>query len=652
MNQTMKSPLVTHMSDDIAAIVGSNVDRQKAGMTAYAVGNIFKGIELPAGTNLNTITQACLRRVDKTIVNGPPIMDPTGYLHVITKYHGVNQESSVEYRIRQIIYPDSTNDPTPYTRVGYGAAGGTITWSIWNTLGGNMIRKILDHNIVSTNSSASDKYALPNTMYESFGNHTLQLPDPNDYGLGTRIGLEQWEGNGQVKFVSGGDTYTQNTGADIDIDGNYIGAIIYLFEVVDAEGSTTANPVYEWKMDTLQNYDGVIAALEAEIAEHRLVDQGNLYNYITDNNQYVVPQVGYIQTTTANAVKVNGTQQSSRLVYVKAGDKITLGSGAVSDTNTIIFSPDEHAMYLRDDELNRSWHDKPEAYVSQYPASGRFSTSIHLKSASETPASTQALIDLTGYVDVRDNYVIGLLDAHKSAADPHTQYLKEADLIDEYHTNRTDATANSAMAVYDLASKIQSRGLLYGAIASGNVDANDMTALGIYTVTGFSDNGPTNDTGAGTLAVVPTGSSTASTTTQSTEGSSSIMQIYISTSGTNNMWYRTRSGATTWGSWTSVRKSRYTIDVTGDRSSATVLADLRYCEPTYKCKNKTAITVTLPDAAAAGRGARVNIESHEAGNVTISDGTNTYTFTKGTGANPIMVPVESDGSSWYMICVG
>ena len=650
MNQTMKSPLVTHMSDDIAAIVGSNVDRQKAGMTAYAVGNIFKGIELPAGTNLNTITQACLRRVDKTIVNGPPIMDPTGYLHVITKYHGVNQESSVEYRIRQIIYPDSTNDPTPYTRVGYGAAGGTITWSIWNTLGGNMIRKILDHNIVSTNSNAADKYALPNTMYESFGNYTLQLPDPNDYGLGTRIGLEQWDGNGQVKFVSGGDTYTQNTGADIDIDGNYIGAIIYLFEVVDAEGSTVANPVYEWKMDTLQNYDGVIAALEAEIAEHRLVDQGNLYNYITNNNQYVVPQVGYIETTTAKAVKLNGTEQVGRLIFVRPGDKITLGSGAESGTNTIIFSPDEHAMYLRDDELNRSWHDKPDG--TRYAASGKFSTSVHLKAASETPASTQALLDLTDYVDVRDNYVISLLDAHKAAADPHTQYLKEADLIDEYHKSRVDTTANSAMAVYDLASKIQSRGLLYGAIASGSVNANNMTALGIYTITGFSSNGPTNDAGAGTLAVIPTGSSTASTTTQSAEGSSSIMQIYISTSGTNNMWYRTRSGATTWSNWTSVRKSRYTIDVTGNRAADTVLADLGYCEPTYKCKNKTAITVTLPDAAAAGRGARVNIESHDEGDVTISDGSNTYTFSKGTGANPIMVPVESDGSSWYMICVG
>ena len=651
MNQTMKSPLVTHMSDDIAAIVGSNVDRQKAGMTAYAVGNIFKGIELPAGTNLNTITQACLRRVDKTIVNGPPITDPTGYLHVITKYHGVNQESSVEYRIRQIIYPDSTNDPTPYTRVGYGAAGGTITWSIWNTLGGNMIRKILDHNIVSTNSSATDKYALPNTMYESFGDYTLQLPDPNDYGLGTRIGLEQWEGNGQVKFISGGDTYTQNTGADIDIDGNYIGAIIYLFEVVDAEGSTTANPVYEWKMDTLQNYDGVIAAIEAEIAEHRLADQGNLYNYITNNGRYVVPQVGYIETTTANAIKVGGTQQSGRLIYVRPGDVITLGTGAVSGNNTIIFSPDEHAMYLRDDELNRSWHDKSDG--TRYAAAGRFSTSIHLKSASETPASTQALLDLTDYVDVRDNYVIGLVNAHlNDTGDCHPQYLRKATLINTYHTHTDTDKANSTKAVYDLASKIQSRGLLYGAIASGSVNANNMTALGIYTITGFSSNGPTNDAGAGTLAVIPTGSSTASTTTQSAEGSSSIMQIYISTSGTNNMWYRTRSGATTWSSWTSVRKGRYTIDVIGNRAAATVLADLGYCEPTYKCKNKTAITVTLPDAAAAGRGARVNIESHDEGDVTISDGTNTYTFSKGDGANPIMVPVESDGSSWYMICVG
>ena len=648
MNQTMKSPLVTHMSDDIAAIVGSNVDRQKAGMTAYAVGNIFKGIELPAGTDLNTITQACLRRVDKTIVNGPPIMDPTGYLHVITKYHGVNQESSVEYRIRQIIYPDSTNDPTPYTRVGYGAAGGTITWSIWNTLGGNMIRKILDHNIVSTNSNASDKYALPNTMYESFGNYTLQLPDPNDYGLGTRIGLEQWEGNGQVKFVVGSDTYTQNTGADIDIDGNYIGAIIYLFEVVDAEGSTTANPVYEWKMDTLQNYDGVIAALEAEIAEHRLVDQGNLYNYITNNNQYVVPQVGYIETTTANAVKVNGTQQNSRLVYVRPGDKITLGTGAVSGANTIIFSPDEHAMYLRDDELNRSWHDKGDS--SRYAAAGRFSTSIHLKSASETPASTQALLDLTDYVDVRDNYVIGLVNAHlNDTGDCHPQYLRESALIDTYHTDTSTETANSAKAVYDLASKIQSRGLLYGAINKATADLNTIVELGIYTVAGLT-NRPTGET-AGTLAVVPTGSTTESTTSQTAEGSGSLMQIFISTTGTNNLWYRTRNGST-WGTWTIARKGRQTFSIDSSRTSTQVLADLRYCEPTYKCNNSSDITVTLPSAGSAGSGARVNIESHGSGNVTISDDSNTYTFSKGSGANPIMVPVESDGSSWFMICVG
>jgi hypothetical protein len=616
-------------------------------MTAYAVGNIFKGIELDAGTDLNTVTQACLRRVDRTVKNGPPIMDPTGYLHVITKYHGVNQESSVEYRIRQIIYPDSTNDPTPYTRVGYGAAGGTITWSIWNTLGGNMIRKILDHNIVSINSNASDRYALPNTMYESFGNYTLQLPDPNDYGLGTRIGLEQWAGTGQVTFVSGGDTYTQNTGADIDIDGNYIGAIIYLFEVVDAEVSTIANPVYEWKMDTLQNYDGVIAALEAEIAEHRLADQGNLYNYITDSKSknYVVPQVGYIETTTANAVKVNGTQQSSRLVYVRPGDVITLGTGAVSGNNTIIFSPDEHAMYLRDDELNRSWHDKSDS--ARYAPAGRFSTSIHLKTAPETPASTQALLDLTDYVDVRDNYVIGLLDAHKTAADPHTQYLKESDLVDTYHTSQSKETANSAKAVFDLASKIQSRGLLYGAVNKATANLNTIVELGIYTVAGLT-NGPTGET-TGTLAVVPTGTTTASTTSQSTEGSGSLMQIFISTSGTNNLWYRTRNGST-WGTWTIARKGRQTFSISSNRASKDVLADLRYCEPTYKCINTSDITVTLPAASTAGSGARVNVESHGTGNVIISDGTNTYKFKK--ESNPIMVPVESDGSSWFMICVG
>lgn len=647
MNQPMKSPLVTHMSDDIAEIIGSNTDRQKAGMTAYAVGNIFKGIELPVGTDLDTITQACLRRIDSTVKNGPPIMDPTGYLHVITKYHAVNAESSTPYRIRQIIYPDSTNDPTPYTRVGYGAAGGTITWSIWNTLGGNMIRKILDRNIVSSNTDASYKYALPNTMYESFGNYTLELPNPQNYGLGTRIGLEQWEGNGQVKFVQDDDTYTQNTGADIDINGNYIGAIIYLFEIVDAEGSTPANPKYEWKMDTLQNYDGVIAALEAEIAEHRLVDQDNLYAYITEHGSYVVPQAGYIETSVGNAVKIDNTLLDGRLAFVRPGAVITIGTA--TGTPTVVFSPDEHAMYLRDDELNDSWHDNGDSV--RYAPSGRWTTSIHLKTASETPATVQALLNLTNYVDVRDNYVIELLDLHKAAADPHPQYLKEADLIDTYHTSQSYETANSAKAVYDFASKIQSRGLLYGAIALGAATANSVTSLGIYTVSSLTD-GPVNDSGAGTLVVIPTCGAKANTISQVTEGNSSIMQIFITTSGTNNFWYRTRSG-TTWGSWTAARKSRQTIPVSGNRDATTVLADLRYCEPTYKCNNSSAITITLPSAATAGTGARVNVESHAGGNVTIKDSDgNTYTFSKGSGANPIMVPVESDGANWYMICVG
>ena len=194
MNQSMKSPLVTNMSDDVHVMNADNLTKQKTGVTMYAMGNLFKGEPLASNTDLNSITEACFRRVDSTIVNGPPISDPTGYIHVMSVYHAVNQESSAIPRIRQIVYPDNVNDPTPYTRVGYSAtAGGTITWSPWNTLGGNMIRRLLLHDITSDTPVVANRgYALPNSMYESFGDYQLELPNPSQYSLGTKIGLEQW----------------------------------------------------------------------------------------------------------------------------------------------------------------------------------------------------------------------------------------------------------------------------------------------------------------------------------------------------------------------------------------------------------------------------------------------------------------------------
>lgn len=478
MNQSMKSPLVTNMSDDVHVMNADNLTKQKTGVTMYALGNLFKGEPLASNTDLNSITEACFRRVDSTIVNGPPISDPTGYIHVMSVYHEVNQESSAIPRIRQIVYPDNVNDPTPYTRVGYSAtAGGTITWSPWNTLGGNMIRRLLLHDITSDTPVVANRgYALPNSMYESFGDFNLELPDPSQYSLGTKIGLEQWRGHGKVLFKSGADTYEQQTAPDIDINGNYIGGMIYLFEIVDAEGSTTANPIYEWKMDTLQNYDGVISALQLQLAEHRLADQTNVASVIRSNGSYVVPQAGYIYAKDANgnylsgALRVNSVNNGAKIRAVNAGDVVTF-AGSVASSVTVTFTPDEHAMYLRDDELNASWHDK-SALDSQ---GGRWSTSVHLKEMKDTPASTKAVVDLEIYVDQRDNFIIDLVSDHTGSATKqtwtanrsdfaHPQYVQWSKVVNTYNVAKsgpsTPSDANirttyygevaSAKAVYDL----------------------------------------------------------------------------------------------------------------------------------------------------------------------------------------------------------
>ena len=483
MNQSMKSPLVTNMSDDVHVMNTSNdatrMEARRTGVTMYALGNIFKGEPLPTDVDLDTLTQACFRRVDSTIVNGPPITDPTGYIHVMSVYHEVGQESTAIPRIRQIVYPDNVNDPTPYTRVGYASTTtDTIEWSPWNTLGGNMIRRLLTQNIVSTNSDVKKQYALPNSMYESFGNWTLQLPSPSTFSLGTRIGLEQWNGHGSVIYKTGSDTYEQLTAPDIDINGNYIGGMIYLFEIVDAEGSTTANPIYEWKMDTLQNYDGVISALQLQLAEHRLADQTNVASVIrsSQSNSYVVPQTGYIYAKDANgnylgtALRVNGTNNGAKIRAVNAGDIITF-NGSVASSVTVTFTPDEHAMYLRDDELNSSWHDK-SALDSQ---GGRWSTSVHLKGMEDTPASTKAVVDLEIYVDQRDNFIIDLVSDHTGSATKqtwtanrsdfaHPQYVQWSKVVNTYNVAKngpskpSDANIRttyygevaSAKAVYDL----------------------------------------------------------------------------------------------------------------------------------------------------------------------------------------------------------
>lgn len=199
--------------------------------SAYAVGKLFTGVTLPDNIDLNTYVTPGVSRLN-TYRNGPPVTSP-GYLVI----HSVNpdeDQSGVGYRYRQIYYPDSTTETTPYTRVGTGTSSDAITWSTWTTMGGNWVCEILNAN----------KTGIVNYMYHSFGTWALTLPDPKDYVQGTRIGLTQWLNQGSVVYGPN----TQPTTPDIDKNSNVIGALQYIFQIVpDNTG------VNQWSLDVDQD---------------------------------------------------------------------------------------------------------------------------------------------------------------------------------------------------------------------------------------------------------------------------------------------------------------------------------------------------------------------------------------------------------------
>ena len=207
--------------------------------SAYAMGKLFTGVTLQDDIDLNTYVAPGVSRVN-TYNNGPPVTSP-GYLVI----HTVNPDednSSIEYRYRQIYYPDSTTETTPYTRVGTSTDGNVIAWSVWTTMGGNWVCEILNGN----------KTGIVNYMYHSFNNWTLTLPDPTLYVTGTRIGLTQWVNSGKVVW----GTNEQVTTPDISEEGTTVGALQYIFQIVP-----NASGVNIWALDVDNNIDGTVDTL-------------------------------------------------------------------------------------------------------------------------------------------------------------------------------------------------------------------------------------------------------------------------------------------------------------------------------------------------------------------------------------------------------
>lgn len=233
----VRSPLVRDVTD-------ASQNRSKQFIpSAYAVGKLFTGVTLKDDIDLDTYVAPGVSRVN-TYKNGPPVTSP-GYL-VIHTVNPDEDKSTLKYRYRQIYYPDSTTETTPYTRVGNSTDGTTITWSVWTTMGGNWVCEILGGN----------KTGIVNYMYHSFNSWTLTLPDPKLYVTGTRIGLTQWVNNGKVVW----GTNEQVTTPDISEEGTVVGALQYIFQIVPKK-QPDGSSVNIWALDVDNNIDGTVEKL-------------------------------------------------------------------------------------------------------------------------------------------------------------------------------------------------------------------------------------------------------------------------------------------------------------------------------------------------------------------------------------------------------
>ena len=268
--------LITQVSDLIA-------NRQKNTiLSAYAIGKIFTGNTIEA-LDLDTYIIPGIIRVDSAATHGPDYIDPKGFLHTSTINSDEDTTADADkYIIRQTLYPDDA-DFNPQTRLGTGTSNtdpiSTIVWSEWTEMGGGGFLKRLE--LTESMTGVGTSVAQPNILYYSYHNYDLYLPDPNNYRLGTRIGLEQIAndvdvdgnptGTGHVIYGS----LDQATSADYKanlVDGEVIvtnvliGSLIYYFTVAE-ESEISSNKA--WVLEFDNNYKELISSVNDKINVHK-----------------------------------------------------------------------------------------------------------------------------------------------------------------------------------------------------------------------------------------------------------------------------------------------------------------------------------------------------------------------------------------------
>lgn len=323
---TTPVPPVVRSPQLVRGVTDASQNRSKQFVpSAYAVGKIFTGVALQDNIDLDTYVTPGVSRLN-TYRNGPPVTSPA-YLVI----HAVNPDednSGIGLRYRQIYYPDSTTETTPYTRVGRGTSTSNISWSTWTTMGGNWVCEVL----------TSNKNAIVNYMYHSFGSWTLTLPDPTQYVQGTRIGLTQWLNQGKVVYGSA----EQVTTPDLNKAGQVIGALQYIFQIVPNSAG-----VNQWSLDVDQDLSDWLNEMRAGLQAS--ID--NLYERHVQDVERLGNLSGNISTTLQNALdkEIRDRINADALLKTELTDTINSNVATLNDRITA----ETNARVAADNNLDR-----------------------------------------------------------------------------------------------------------------------------------------------------------------------------------------------------------------------------------------------------------------------------------------------------------
>lgn len=389
-----RKPLITSITND------ANNRNFNVLPTAYAVNQLFSGEYIEENTDVDSLIKCGNYRFSDTTTGLPSHME--GKTGIITVLHdrvevtegrfGVNDPSTTAPTvIRQIAWPDGPGDITPYTRTKVNGV-----WGDWVIISGNIRRVKLIGNIT----------AETNVMYYSFGNYTLTLPDPDDFILGTWIGLEQYSGTGTVKWnVSLESTLTQITTPAYVADDrgapttDIIGPNVYYFEIVEDNNGNR-----QWILDVDNDISNTITDIRRSISNEILNRNAAIADAIAEERDARIAADGDERDARSRADRDEAMQRSEadneEAVARANGDMNTLTLARTYTDNIVetAIETERNARYNADTALSDRINTNSSAIsgeaVLRYNADTALSTRINTNSSAiETERDARSRAD-------------------------------------------------------------------------------------------------------------------------------------------------------------------------------------------------------------------------------------------------------------------